>query len=65
MVVITIECPFLSIGKKEIMVKEFTQSACQNIGIPIDDVIIFIREDPNENIAQGGVILSEKLRSKI
>ena len=65
MVVITIECPFLSIGKKEIMVKEFTKSACEHIGISSEEVLIFIREDPNENIAQGGVILSEKLRSKI
>ena len=64
MVVITLECPFLSIGKKETLVKEFTKSACEHIGIPADEVIIFIREDPNENIAQGGVILSVKLRGK-
>ncbi|MEI7523337.1 MAG: tautomerase family protein [Mariniphaga sp.] len=65
MVVITLECPFLSIGKKEIIVKEFTQSVCEHIGIPSEEVIIFIREDPNENMAQGGIILSEKLRSII
>ena len=65
MIVITLECPFLSIEKKETLAREFTDTASKIIGIAGDDVIIFFREDPNENMAQGGVIISEKLRRQI
>jgi len=65
MPVITIEGPVLSFEKKEKLVKEITQLASDIMNIPKDAYVVFIKENPYENMGQGGILISEKLKDKI
>jgi 4-oxalocrotonate tautomerase len=56
MPVITIEGPVFSFEKKEKLAKEFTQLASDIMNIPKEAYIVFIKENPYENMAQGGVL---------
>ena len=62
MPVITIEGPVLSLEKKEKLAKEISKLASDIMNIPIDAYVVFIKENLYENMAQGGVLISEKLR---
>lgn len=62
MPVITLDGPFLSAEKKEKLVKEFTKLASEITNIPIDAFVVFIKENPYENMSQGGILISEKLK---
>jgi len=62
MPVITMEGPVLSLEKKEKLVKEFTQIASDITSIPKEAFVIFIKENPYENMGQGGILLTEKLK---
>ena len=62
MPVITIEGPVLSLEKKEKLVKEITQLASDIMEIPKDVYVVFIKENPYENMGQGGILISEKLK---
>lgn len=64
MPVIIMEGPFLPNDKKEALVKGFTKIASEITNIPQDAFVIFIKENPYENMAQGGVLISEKLGLK-
>ncbi len=63
MPVITIEGPALSLEKKEKLAKEITQLASDIMNIPKDAYVVFIKENPYENMAQGGVLISEKIKN--
>ncbi|MFZ4400169.1 MAG: 4-oxalocrotonate tautomerase DmpI [Bacteroidales bacterium] len=62
MPVITFDGPFLSTEKKEKLAQEFTEIASQITNIPKDAFVVFIKENPYENMAQGGIMISEKLK---
>ena len=62
MPVITIEGPALSTDKKEKLAKELTHLAAEIMNIPLDAYVVFIKENPYENMAQGGILISEKLK---
>ena len=62
MPVITIEGPVLSVEKKEKLAREFTQLASDIMEIPKEVFVVFIKENPYENMAQGGVLISEKIK---
>ena len=64
MPVITIEGPVLSTEKKERLAREITQLASDIMNIPKDAYVVFIKENPYENMAQGGVLISEKLKKQ-
>jgi len=64
MPVITIEGPVLSVEKKEKLAREFTQLASDIMEIPKDVFVVFIKENPYENMAQGGVLISEKIKKQ-
>jgi len=64
MPVITIEGPFLSPEKKEKLVKEITQLASDIMSIPKDAYVVFIKENPYENMGQGGILISEKIKDR-
>ncbi|MEI7596663.1 MAG: 4-oxalocrotonate tautomerase DmpI [Bacteroidota bacterium] len=63
MPVITLDGPVLSLEKKERIVKEFTKLANEITGIPEEAFVIFIKENPYENMGQGGILISEKLKN--
>ena len=65
MPVITMEGPFLSPEKKEKLVKEFTQIASDITNIPKEAYVVFIKENPYENMGQGGILISEKLKNHL
>jgi len=64
MILITLEGPFLSILKKEALAKTITDLTSEITGLSMDEILFFFKENPNENMAQGGIILSEKLKIK-
>jgi len=65
MPVITLDGPFLSLEKKEQIVKEFTELASEITNIPKEAFVIFIKENAYENMGQGGILISEKLKKVI
>jgi len=62
MPVITIEGPVLSFEKKEKLAKDITQLASTIMDIPKESYVVFIKENPYENMSQGGVLISEKIK---
>lgn len=65
MPVITLDGPFISLEKKEQIVKEFTELAFKITNIPKEAFVIFIKENAYENMGQGGILISEKLKDVI
>ena len=63
MPVITIEGPVLTLEKKEKLVKEITELASEIMNIPKDVYVVFIKENPYENMGQGGILISEKIKN--
>jgi 4-oxalocrotonate tautomerase family enzyme len=62
MPVITIDGPVLSFEKKEKLVKEVTQLVSDITSIPKEAYVIFIKENSYDNMGQGGILISEKLK---
>ena len=62
MPVIMIEGPSLSFEKKEKLVREITNLASSIMEINPEAYLVFIKENPYENMAQGGVLISEKIK---
>ena len=63
MPVITIEASALPHEVKEKLAKEVTDAASKITNIPKDAFVVIIKENPFENMAQGGVLLSERLKN--
>ena len=64
MPVITFEGPELPIEKKERLAREITQIATDITSIPKDAFIVFIKENPYENMAKGGELLSKQFKKQ-
>ena len=62
MPVITMDGPFLPNEKKEALAKGFTKLASEITDIPREAFVVFIKENPYENMAQGDLMISEKLK---
>jgi 4-oxalocrotonate tautomerase len=62
MPVITIDGPMLSFEKKEKLVKEVSQLVSDITNIPKEAYVIFIKENSYDNMGQGGILISEKLK---
>jgi 4-oxalocrotonate tautomerase family enzyme len=65
MPVITFEGPFLPADKKEELIKEFTRISAGITNIPVEAFVIFIKENPYENMGQGGITIAEKLKNQL
>ena len=64
MPVITIEASPLSREVKERLVKELTDAASEITTIPAKAFVVIVKENSFENMAQGGVLLSERLKNR-
>jgi phenylpyruvate tautomerase PptA (4-oxalocrotonate tautomerase family) len=64
MPVITIDGPALSVEKKEKLAREITKLSSELTNIPADAFVILFNEYPYESIAQGGILISEKLKQQ-
>lgn len=60
MPVITMESAKLNKQQKQILVKEFTDTAARVTGIAKEDFYVFIRENDFDNVGVGGQLLSDK-----
>ena len=62
MPVITIDGPIFSTEKKEELAKEITKLISDLTNIPQEAYVIFFKENTYENMAQGGILISQKLK---
>ena len=60
MPVITIEAGELTKEKKKEVAKEMTKTAAKVMGLPEEAFIVLMKENSFDNIASGGVLLSER-----
>lgn len=63
MPVITIEGPVLSFGQKEQLVKEMSKLASDIMKVPLENYVVFIKENSYDNMGQAGILISEKLKN--
>jgi 4-oxalocrotonate tautomerase len=64
MPVITIEASTLSHDVKERLAKELTDAASEITDIPKEAFVVIVKENAFENMAQGGVLLSKRLKDR-
>jgi 4-oxalocrotonate tautomerase len=62
MPVITVEGPNLSKEKKAELVKSFSQTASKIMNVPVDAIIVIIREVEAENVGVGDCLLCDLKR---
>ena len=65
MPVITIEITPQSYEKKAEIAKVFTEELHRITNIPVAPITVLFHEQPEENIASGGVMLKEKHAKRI
>ena len=59
MPVITLEAGKLTLEKKELLIKELTQTASKIMGTPESSFYVFLKENELDNIGVGGKSLSQ------
>ncbi len=64
MPVITIDTPSLSKEQKAELVKVFSQEASRIIGLPVDAMVVLIREMGAENVGVGNCLLCDLERTE-
>ncbi len=63
MPVITVDGPKLSKEKKAELVKSFSETASEIMGLPVDAMIVIIREVDAENVGIGDCLLCDLRRA--
>lgn len=57
---ITVEAGLLSKDQKVRLAKNLTRTAAEVMELPEDAFIVFLKENSYDNIAAGGILLSER-----
>lgn len=60
MPVITFEAAKLTKKQKQILAKEFTETAARVTGLPETGFYVFLKENDMENVGVGGILLSDR-----
>ena len=60
MPVITVEAGILTKEQKEALARELTKSASDIMKLPPEVFITLLKENPYDNVAMGGKLVSEK-----
>jgi 4-oxalocrotonate tautomerase len=60
MPVITVDGPKMSKEQKSELVKSFAESASKVMGIPVEAMVIIIREVEGENVGVGKILLCDR-----
>jgi 4-oxalocrotonate tautomerase len=60
MPVITVDGPKMSKEQKSELVKSFAETASEVMGIPVDAMVILIREVEGENVGVGNILLCDR-----
>lgn len=63
MPVITIDGPKLTKKQKAELVKSFSQAASKVMGLPVDAMVVIIKETDPENVGVGDCLLCDLRRS--
>ncbi len=64
MPIITIEGPELSKDQKAELVKSFSQTASKIMGLPVEAMVVIIREVGAENVGLGDCLLCDLNRTE-
>lgn len=64
MPLITIDGPKLSKEQKAELVKSFSETASKIMGLPVDAMIVIIRENEPENVGVGNCLLCDLRRTE-
>ena len=64
MPVITIDGPKLSKEQKAELVKSFSQTASKVMGLPVDAMVVIVREVDAENVGVGDCLLCDLRRTE-
>ena len=64
MPVITVDGPNLSKEQKAELVKSFSETASKVMGIPVDAMVVIIREVNAENVGVGDCLLCDLRRTE-
>lgn len=64
MPVITMDGPALSLEQRQKLAKEITKLASEITNIPQDAFVLLFNDYHYENMAQGGILISEKLKNQ-
>ena len=60
MPVITVEGPKMSKEQKEKLVKAYAETASEVMGLPVEAMVIIIREVEGENVGVGNILLCNR-----
>ena len=60
MPVITFESAKLTKEQKQILVKEFTETASRVTGLPEAGFYVFLKENEIDNVGVGGILLGDR-----
>jgi len=60
MPVITVEGPKMSKEQKEKLVKAYAETASEVMGLPVEAMVIIIREVEAENVGVGNILLCNR-----
>lgn len=52
--------PICDMDKKRLLVKELSEAAAKAYGLPVDVMVVLIRENTPDNVGTGGVLLFDK-----
>lgn len=62
MPMITVSGPVSDVERKRKLAEGLTRVAAEAYGLPPDTIIVIIQENPQENVARGGVLLADRQR---
>jgi len=60
MPVITIDAPPMNTGQKRELVSSFAKTASQVLNLPVQAMVIIIREVESENVGVGDILLCDR-----
>jgi 4-oxalocrotonate tautomerase len=52
------------IDKKKILVQEMTDAAVKAYDLPLEAIVVVIKENPPENVGVGGQLLIDRMQSE-
>ena len=61
---VVIEGPRISLTRKRSLVRKLTDVVASAYDWPLDNIVVILRENPDENVARGGKLLVDGRRPR-
>jgi len=61
---VVIEGPRINLGRKRSLVRKLTAIVASAYDWPLDNIVVILRENPDENVARGGKLLVDGRRPR-